>query len=286
MKETFFVKNQKQLDNILKNKILGDYPYIKIDSKEKILIKTDKPYIFITLNKTVLECFGKATIQAYGKSRVEAFDNCIVYAYENSFVRGNDYSSVELQNQTSGIALNFSKFFVKDNSKVILNDYSNCLSKNNSRVESRGFNKIESWHKSDIKSISKNMEIDLFEKSTFSGDGKVNDFRKDFYSVNDFLNLCHKIDADNFLLFKSIRQDGTDFFTTSIQFKFGENICEDFDEDPSKEFSRGFHLSRTPLEALSYHPSGDIIRAKVHKDDMVILNSDYTKIRCRKFIWI
>lgn len=286
MKDTFFIKNQEELNNILGLKITGDYPYIKIDSKEKIFIKTIKPYHFYSLNKTKIECYGKTLIHAYEGSEIKAFDNCIINAFENSFVLGKDFSSVELQQESCGEAFNFSKFFLKDKSKVTLNDYSQCLSKNNSEVLAKGFNKIEAWQNSIVKSISKNLNINLHEKSSFQGEGVINDYRKKVYSKNDFLNLCHKIDDNYFLFFKSVRQDGNDFFTSLIQFKLGENICEDFDNDPNKEFAKGFHLSRTYLEALSYHPSGDIIRAKVHKDDIVVINSDYTKIRCRKFIWL
>jgi hypothetical protein len=285
LKSVFYINNQSNLDKLISKEFNHDVE-VRIDSKDKIVIQTHKKFKFILLNNTKALSYGSPIISLFGKSKIFAYDRSFLNAYDDSRVVAKDYASAELHDRSFGVAYDFCKFFTKNNSTAHLKDYSYCLAKNNSKNNMYEYSSLDAWGESEINSFSKNSKVSLFERSKFYGYSQIVDRRKDFYTKKDYLELCYKVDDSHVLLFKSISSEGTDFYTNKIKFKLGENVCLNFDDNEKNEFSSGFHLCRTPYEALSYHPYGEVIRAKVHIDDLIIIPSDYTKIRCKKFFWI
>jgi len=101
------------------------------------------------------------------------------------------------------------------------------------------------------------------------------------YSKNDIIAIYsdNMIDENHIKLYKSVRDDHTDFYSGSIKYE-GIVTCPDWDDNPERECGGGLHLSPTPEFALRYN-QGKVLECKVHIDDFVVYPHDITKVRCK-----
>jgi hypothetical protein len=87
------------------------------------------------------------------------------------------------------------------------------------------------------------------------------------------------IDENHIKLYKSVRDDHTDFWTGTIKYE-GIVTCPDWDDNIERQCGGGLHLSPTPELALRYN-QGKILECKVHINDFVVYPTDITKVRCK-----
>jgi len=95
----------------------------------------------------------------------------------------------------------------------------------------------------------------------------------------------HTPDKDGFVvLYKSVKDDYTDFKTGKIKYVIGkEVIAPDWKDDINIECGNGLHLCPIPEHTQDFN-KGKILRCLVSPDDILIHPSPKypTKVRCRK----
>ena len=184
-------------------------------------------------------------VRACGNSTVRAYGNSTVRAYDNSTVRAYDNSTV----------------IACDNSTV--------------RVFSPDATILNALMFAVIIMIGCICKIKKKQKSVTVIKNKIVQ-----YSKKDFIDIYGTDKDGNLTLYKSVREDNTDFHTGKI--KYEETvICPDWDKDATRQCGGGLHLSPLPELALSYN-QGKLLKCKVHKNDFVVFGSDITKVRCRR----
>ena len=100
------------------------------------------------------------------------------------------------------------------------------------------------------------------------------------YTQKDFLDIYPADKKGDVVLYKSVRDNNTDFYTGKIKYE-GTVTCPDWDSDNHRQCGGGLHLSPLPELALNYN-QGKLLKCKVNKKDFVVFPNDITKVRCKK----
>jgi len=99
------------------------------------------------------------------------------------------------------------------------------------------------------------------------------------HSKETFLEV-YPPDAEGYVtLYKSVKEDRTDFYTGRIKYE-GIVQCPDWDPSPRRECGGGLHLSPTPEMAMRYN-DGEILTCRVKIKDFVVYQRDISKVRCK-----
>jgi hypothetical protein len=278
------INNQKELDSYLaSNKSLT----LNVISKNKLKINHQNSFITIRFyGKTKAECYGSGIYFCYDNTEVEVNDRVILNSFDNSKVLAKDFTWVESNNKSQVIAKNYSKIYSREKSIVYSYDYSYVLGRELSVIYAYDSSYVEVFNNCSV-TLFDLSKVNCFEKTKIenkSNQSKIFDYRKNFYTKKDYVNLCFKFDKNHIILFKTVRENGFDFYSDSINYNIKKTyVCANFDENAENISSRGFYFCRKPLEALYYHPTGIVVKAKVNIKDLLILPKDLTQVRCKKF---
>jgi hypothetical protein len=262
------VKTQEEFDKANRQKTPCQ---IFIESEQTLTITiTETIHHVVARGSSHVVARGSSHVEARGSSHVVAWESSHVVAWESSHVVARGSSHVE----------------ARGSSHVVAWESSHVVAWESSHVVARG--------SSHVATTARTVTIELYHHSvailtacapdiTEHGD-KVTVVRREMFlhTTTTFLECyAEQINDDGRVeLFKSVREEGTDFYSGTIKYE-GVVECPDWDPDPERQCGGGLHLSPTSELALSYN-YGKLKRCLVHPDDIVVYGSDISKVRCRK----
>ncbi len=114
---------------------------------------------------------------------------------------------------------------------------------------------------------------------------KTAQYKEDNFSIQKFIDIyAVEQDGEDLILYKSVKDDYTDFYTGKIKYEIGKKIvAPDWDDKYKEECGKGLHLSPTPYFALQFN-NGKVLKCKVkRKDCRTVKSPTYPhKVRCRQ----
>ena len=186
--------------------------------------------------------WGSSHVEARGSSHVEARGSSHIEAWGNSHV------------EACG------------SSHVVARGSSHVVARDNSRVEALGNSHVEAWGSSHV------VARDFVSVVKYSEHVEINTGNMVSLIVPDYpssvVGWCEmkgiKIENDEFHLWKTVQNNGTDFYSGEIQYITDQEIiAPDWQENYNGECGYGLHLSDSPSGAKGFAKSEDFRLLKV-----------------------
>lgn len=237
-----------------------------------------------------------ANIQAKNNTYIVALNNCNIQAKDNTIVKAEDNANVTALHNVRVIAWDNSCVNAFHESQVKAYRQSKVIARDNSKIDAWNEVTVQAFDKSIVSVWSPSVVIEklLFFSTLILYSNKCKILKKHitanvvYYKEQNITNemFCDMLEntEDGYILYKSVDpKTYCDFYTGKIKYEIGKTVtCPNFNSDETKECGEGLHLSPTKEQALIYNPDGKILKCAVKKNDFVIYQKDYSKVRCKK----
>lgn len=196
MNNELIIKNQEELDNIIKGGGCNSRIFIEFGTFDhKAMLNNIKSPVYVC-GDYYIEAHGDASIEAYGRAHVSAYDNVSVEAYDktiveahgNACVEAYDNAVIKAYDDSSVESFNRASVYAYNNSHAKTYDYSSVYAYDNSFIIGYRKSLIDAYDNASVEAYD-NAYIAVRYKSAIVGYNKVSIYASEDASIIAFNNV-------------------------------------------------------------------------------------------------